>query len=84
MTDEQLIVKDPEIQFGQATIKGTRITVSTIQGLSTGGEPVDFIARLYEITEEMEALDEDREVVWLGIVARRRVCDDIIVHDVMS
>jgi len=48
----KLIVEDPQIQFGCPTIKGTRITVSTIQGLWRGGEPVDFIARLYDITEE--------------------------------
>ena len=48
----KLIVKDPQIQFGYPTIKGTRITVDTIQGLARGGEPIDLIARLYEITEE--------------------------------
>lgn len=47
-----MIIEDPKIQFGQPTIKGTRITVDTIQGLARGGEPVDFIARLYEVTEE--------------------------------
>ena len=48
---KELIVKDPRIQFGYPTIKGTRITVDTIQGLYNGGEPIDFIARLYEITK---------------------------------
>ena len=60
----KLIVKDPQIQFGYPTIKGTRITVDTIQGLARAGEPFDFIARLYEITEEqvMACINYENEV----------------------
>ena len=48
---KELIVKDPKIQFGYPTIKGTRITVDTIQGLYSGGETIMFITALYEITK---------------------------------
>lgn len=46
------IVEDPQIMGGVPTIKGTRITVSNIKGLVDGDEPVSFIAKMYDITED--------------------------------
>ena len=49
---KELIVKDPKIMFGSPTIKGTRITVSNIQGMHNGGDSVEYLALLFNITEE--------------------------------
>ena len=48
---DELIIKDPEIQFGEPTIKGTRICVSVISGMIESGDAVSFIAKEYDISE---------------------------------
>lgn len=46
------IVVDPEYQFGQPILQGTNILPLTIYHLHKGDDPIDFIAELYEITED--------------------------------
>ncbi len=47
------VVKDPEIQWGAATIVGTRIQTEIIYGMihSCRGE-VAWVAEMYDITEQ--------------------------------
>lgn len=45
----KLVVVDPKHQFGQPTIAGRNITISTIKKLYEGGESIIDIASLYDI-----------------------------------
>ena len=45
------IVIDPELQFGQSCISGTRIPTSAIMGMVQAGDSVVFIAESYEISD---------------------------------
>lgn len=44
------VVVNPENQFGQPIIEGTNILTETIYSLSKGGDPPEFIAKLYDIS----------------------------------
>jgi uncharacterized protein (DUF433 family) len=44
------VVIDPKRQFGQPIIEGTNILTETIFNLFKGGESVDMISRLYDLT----------------------------------
>ncbi len=46
------IVVDPQHQFGRPIIKGTNILVETLYNYLKGGETIDFIASLFEITKK--------------------------------
>lgn len=46
------VVVDPDHQFGQPTVEGTNILTSTLYNLKQAGEPVAFIASLYELDEK--------------------------------
>lgn len=41
------IVTDPKIHGGAACVRGTRLTVSTIQGLLESGSSVERVLELY-------------------------------------
>ena len=45
------IIVDPQRQFGKPIIKGTNIITDTLYDLYLGGDSIDFIARLYDITK---------------------------------
>jgi uncharacterized protein (DUF433 family) len=49
---QSVIVVDPEHQFGQPVISGTNIPAETIYNYIRGGDKINFIARLYELTEK--------------------------------
>ncbi|WP_113922708.1 DUF433 domain-containing protein [Cognataquiflexum aquatile] len=49
---EKPIVCDPHHKFGQPTIVGTNIQTEVLYRLFKSNEPVDFIAGLYDLTEE--------------------------------
>lgn len=44
------VVVDPNHQFGQPTVFNTNIRIDTLYNLHLGGESVDFIARLYDLS----------------------------------
>ena len=44
------VLVDPHRQFGQPIVRGTNILTETIFNLHRGGESVDFIARIYDLT----------------------------------
>lgn len=46
------IVVDPAHQFGQPVIENTNIYPETLYGLYKAGEPINFIAHIYEISEQ--------------------------------
>lgn len=46
------IVIDPAHQFGQPVIENTNISPETLYGLYKAGEPINFIAHIYEISEQ--------------------------------
>ena len=46
------LVVDPEHQFGQPTILGTNIPAEVLYNFHKAGERVDFIARVYDLTEK--------------------------------
>lgn len=46
------IVVDPSQQFGQPVIENTNIYPETLYGLYKVGEPINFIAHIYEISEK--------------------------------
>jgi len=48
---DRSVVVDPKHQFGRPTIEGTNIRTETLSDLYLGGDNIDFIARLYKITE---------------------------------
>lgn len=47
----KLVVVDPKHQFGQPTIYGRNITVSTIKKMYDGGESINDIAKLYDLND---------------------------------
>jgi uncharacterized protein (DUF433 family) len=49
LPNSKLIVVDPKHQFGQPTISGRNIAISTIKKLSEAGESINEIASLYDI-----------------------------------
>lgn len=54
------ILMDPEIQFGQACVKGTRVPTKAIWGMFSAGDPVEDIAEAYWLS-----LDEvNTAVAW--------------------
>lgn len=59
LKDSKLVVVDPKHQFGQPTISGRNITVSTIKKLNDAGESIKEIASLYNINDSqvINALD---------------------------
>jgi len=46
------IVVDPHHQFGQPTIAGTNILPTTIFSYYKGGEPIEFISNIFEISKQ--------------------------------
>ena len=50
MGKDHSIVVDPEHQFGSPIIEGTNIKVSTLASLGRGGETVDFISKMFNLT----------------------------------
>jgi len=59
LDNTKLIVVDPKHQFGQPTISGRNITISTIKKLIDGGETIASVSDLYDITNNQveEALN---------------------------
>ncbi|MCC6186528.1 MAG: DUF433 domain-containing protein [Chitinophagaceae bacterium] len=51
LSNTKQIVVDPMHQFGQPTISGRNITISTIKKLNDAGETINEIALLYDIKE---------------------------------
>lgn len=49
---EKHIIVDPAHQFGQPVILNTNIYPETLYTLFKAGEPIDFIAHVYEVTEQ--------------------------------
>ena len=49
---ERTIVCDPHRQFGQPTISGTNIQAETIYKMFLANEPINFIASLYEVSNQ--------------------------------
>jgi len=49
---EKHIIVDPDHQFGQPVILNTNIYPETLYTLFKAGEPIDFIAHVYEVTEQ--------------------------------
>jgi uncharacterized protein (DUF433 family) len=60
---DKSVVVDPSHQFGQAVIKGTNISPETLFELHEAGEPDDFIASLYGVSNKQvqDALDYCRK-----------------------
>ena len=52
---EKNIVVDPHHQFGQPTISGTNILPATIFSYYKGGEPIEFISNIFEISKQQVA-----------------------------
>lgn len=46
------VVINPKNQFGSPIIEGTNIKVSTLTNLYRGGEKIEFISQLYDLTEK--------------------------------
>ena len=46
-----LIVLDPEVQFGEPCIKGTRIPVRSVWGMSRAGDPDALVMRAYGLSD---------------------------------
>ncbi|MGM0587446.1 MAG: DUF433 domain-containing protein [Bacteroidota bacterium] len=46
------VVIDPQHRFGEPTIAGTNISASMINNLIEAGEPIEFIAEEYNISEQ--------------------------------
>jgi uncharacterized protein (DUF433 family) len=46
------IVVDPSHQFGQPVVENTNIYPETLYGLFKAGEPINFIAHIYDISEK--------------------------------
>jgi len=59
---ERSVVVNPKNQFGSPIIDGTNIKVSSISSLYRGGENIDFISRLYDISTQQvkDAIDFDK------------------------
>lgn len=55
LPNSKLVVVDPKHQFGQPTIKGKNISISTIKKLYDGGETTQEIATLYDLKETQVA-----------------------------
>ncbi len=49
--DKHIII-DPNYQFGQPVILNTNIYPETLYTLFKAGEPINFIAHVYEVTEQ--------------------------------
>jgi uncharacterized protein (DUF433 family) len=49
---EKSVIIDPEHQFGKPIIDGTNIVTETLYDYYLGGDEIEFIARLYNITPE--------------------------------
>jgi uncharacterized protein (DUF433 family) len=49
---EKNIVVDPHHQFGQPTITGTNILPNTVFSYYKGGEPIEFISNIFEISKQ--------------------------------
>ena len=49
---EKTIIIDPEHQFGKPIINGTNIITETLYDYYLGGDSIEFIAKLYNITPE--------------------------------
>jgi uncharacterized protein (DUF433 family) len=50
------VLLDPEIQFGQSCVKGTRIPTKTIWSMNKAGDSIEFIAEEYWLSgDEVEA-----------------------------
>lgn len=48
---EKNVVVDPHHQLGQPTVKNTNILAETLYSMYTAGEKTDFIATLYDVSE---------------------------------
>ncbi len=46
------ISMDPNVRFGKACIKGTRVDVATIIGALAAGESVEAVQEAYQLTRE--------------------------------
>ncbi len=46
------ISMDPNVRFGKACIKGTRVDVATILGALAAGESVEAVQEAYQLTRE--------------------------------
>jgi uncharacterized protein (DUF433 family) len=46
------VVVDPKKQFGKPILKGTRISTDTIYYLHLGGESIEAIGMLYNLSEK--------------------------------
>ena len=52
MGKRKKIVVDPHHQFGQPTIAGTNIMPITIYNYYKGGEPIEFISNIFDLTKQ--------------------------------
>lgn len=63
--DPERIVVDPEICSGKPTIKGTRIMVSNILGMFSGGYSINRILKAYPELSRLDVISAVEYASWV-------------------